>query len=198
MRPSSIDVIASALQDSAAPQPTEVSSPDGAITLLFCELADIDSVRAALSDEAMDELLRDQGAIVANIANLHAGAIARDHDDGFLITFESAHAALRCAIELQNAFAPMTRDAISLRVGVHTGFVIGENENLYGRNVVLGARIAGQAAGGEIIVSAKVREYTGTDPTFSFISRGEHHFKGLHGEHELFALDWRSRAAFPA
>jgi len=199
MRPSSIDVIASALHDLPAPPPADLSSPDGAITLLFCEIADMEQVRALLAEERLSELLANQCAIVEKIADLHSGAIAHGHSDGFLITFDSTHAALHCAIELQRAFAPLTRSAtkvpISLRVGLHSGFVIGEHENLYGRNIVLGARIACHARGGEIIVSAKVREYTHTDPGFAFIPRGEHHFKGLHGEHELFAVEWRQQAA---
>ena len=111
-----------------------------------------------------------------------------------MIVSDSAHAGLRCAIDLQRSFASVMLDqastALELRIGLHTGAVIGGGDDLYGRNVLLGARIASQAAGGEIIASAKVREYTQSDPSFHFRARGEHHFKGLHGEHELFAVSW--------
>jgi class 3 adenylate cyclase len=80
---------------------------------------------------------------------------------------------------------------LALRVGLHSGFVIANPDQLMGRNVVLAARIAGKAKPGEILVSSNVKQYTESDPTFSFDERGEFHFKGVHGEHELFAVAWR-------
>ena len=74
---------------------------------------------------------------------------------------------------------------------MHSGFVIGGGEDLLGRNVVLASRIAGHAAAGEILVSATLKEYTDTDPSFHFEPRGERHFKGLLGEHELYEVLWR-------
>jgi class 3 adenylate cyclase len=55
---------------------------------------------------------------------------------------------------------------------------------------VLAARIADHAQPGEILVSAALRDYTSTDPTFDFEPRGEQHFKGLLGEHPVFAVSW--------
>ena len=43
-------------------------------------------------------------------------------------------------------------------------------------------------AGGEITVSSTVKEYTETDPNFHFEERGEHRFKGVLGEHHVFAV----------
>jgi class 3 adenylate cyclase len=193
MPETSIDVIASALEGSAAVTLGEASSPDGAFTLLLCEIANIDAIRAA-APELLAALLADERIVVERIASHHAGNIARAHDDGFMIVFDSAHAGLRCAIELHRAFADTPGDdadgAPQLRIGLHTGTVIESGEELYGRNVLLAARIAGQAQGQEIVVSAKVKEYTESDPSFRFTALGERHFKGLHGEHELFSVDW--------
>jgi adenylate cyclase len=197
-QPTSIDVIASAVEDASVPRLSQQSSPDGAVTLMFCEIANIVTIRTGLSAEQIATLLEDQRRVVHNIANRFAGRVTAEHDDGFLISFDSAHAALHCAVEVQTvvASAPTGEQVpVELRMGLHTGFVIGEHERLYGRNVLLGARIAGEAGGGEIVVSAKVREYTRADPGLRFTSRGEHHFKGLHGEHELFVVNWSEPAA---
>ena len=69
--------------------------------------------------------------------------------------------------------------------------MIANPEQLLGRNVVLAARIAAQAKGGEILVSSTLKEYTETDPSFRFEEHGEYHFKGLHGEHTVYAVHWR-------
>jgi adenylate cyclase len=189
----SIDVIAEALGDTQ-PQLGEMSSPDGALTLLFCDIEDAAEIGEELGTERFAELLGDHRLIVERVVSHHAGTVAKSHADGFMVAFDSAHAALRCAIDLQRSLADRTvpggERPLALRVGLHSGFVITNNEDMYGRNVVLGARIAGCAQGGEIIVSSTLREYTETDPNFRFEERGEHHFKGVLGEHLVFAVDW--------
>jgi adenylate cyclase len=187
----SIDVIASALGD-AQPQLGEMSSPDGALTLLFCDIEDAAGIREEVGGERFSELLRDHRTIVEQVVGHHGGTVAKSHDDGFMVAFDSAHAALRCAIDLQSSLADRTVPGgdrpLRLRVGLHTGFVIVTDEEMYGRNVVLGARIAGCARGGEITVSSTLKEYTETDPNFRFEERGEHRFKGVLGEHHVFAV----------
>jgi adenylate cyclase len=186
----SIDVIASALD---LPElGSRVSSPDGAITLMLSDIADAGAAAEQLG-ERWESMLRDHHALVEQLVAHHDGQIVKRESDGFFASFNSAHAALHGAVELQRTFtgsAPGGERPLALRVGLHTGFVIG-GDQLMGRNVVLAARIANHAKPGEILVSSIVRQYTAGDPRFRFEERGEFHFKGLHGEHVVFAVDWR-------
>jgi class 3 adenylate cyclase len=161
---SSIDAVAAAAQDEALDF-AGMSSPDGAVTLLIAE-----------SSEAGPEALRE-------VIERHDGQVVKSGGGASMCSFASAHAGLRSAIELQEALA-------SLRIGLHSGFVIADAEDFYGRNVVLAARIADHAQPGEILVSAALRDYTSSDPTFEFEPRGEQHFKGLLGEHPVFSVSW--------
>jgi class 3 adenylate cyclase len=72
--------------------------------------------------------------------------------------------------------------------------VIADADDFYGRNVVLAARIADRASGGEILVSSVAKEYTESDPSFRFVHRGQLRLKGLVGEHSVFALLWDGEA----
>ena len=74
---------------------------------------------------------------------------------------------------------------------MHSGFVITGEDDLLGRNVVLTSRIAAHAKAGEILVSSTLKQYTESDPSFQFEPRGEHHFKGLLGEHVVYSVRWR-------
>jgi class 3 adenylate cyclase len=161
---SSIDAVAAAAQDESLDF-AGMSSPDGAVTLLIAE-----------SSEGGPEALKE-------VVERHDGQVVKSEGGASMCSFASAHAGLRSAIELQRAIA-------SLRIGLHSGFVIADAEDFYGRNVVLAARIADHAQPGEILVSAALREYTSTDPSFEFEPRGEQHFKGLLGEHPVFAVSW--------
>ncbi len=192
--PTSIDVIASALE-SVAPVVSRLSSPDGALTLMLSDIANAGEVALQMGPEAWEQLLRDHHLLVERLLAHHDGRVVRFERDGFLASFGSAHGGLHAALELQRTFSGAEDDrgprALALRIGLHSGFVIAGPEELLGRNVVLAARIAAHAEAGEILVSQALRQYTETDPSFRFESRGEHHFKGLHGEHAVYSVPWR-------
>ena len=56
---------------------------------------------------------------------------------------------------------------------------------------MLASRIAAQAKGGEILVSSTLKQYTEQDQSFEFEPPGEHHFKGVIGEHAVYLVRWR-------
>ncbi len=189
----SIDVIASALEPIIPDLGSRLSSPDGAVTLMLSDIADAAAAAEQLGAERWEALLRDHRLLVEQLVGHHDGQIVRHESDGFLASFNSAHGGLHAAVELQRTFAGSEGAAgsLALRVGLHSGFVMGGTQQLMGRNVVLAARIAGQARSGEILVSSNVKQYTESDPGIRFEDRGEFHFKGVHGEHELYAVAWR-------
>ncbi len=194
-RLTSIDVIGAALE-SVSPGAGWLSSPDGAVTLMLSDIADADAVAAELGPERWEQLLGDHHLLVERLLAHHDGQVVRFEQDGFLATFNSAHGGVYAALELQRTFsgpaaAESGRPPVALRIGLHSGFVIGNPGEPFGRNVVLATRIAGLARGGEVLVSSNLRQYTETDPTLAFADRGEHHFKGLHGEHAVYDVRLR-------
>jgi class 3 adenylate cyclase len=190
---SSIDVIASALEP-VIPSLDRLSSPDGAVTLMLSDIADASSAAEKLGPERWERLLSDHRVLVEHTLAHHDGQVVKFERDGFFASFNSSHAGLHAAVELQRTFTggpSAEQGALALRVGVHSGFVIANPEQLMGRNVVLASRIAAQAKGGEILVSSTLRQYTATDPRFKFEEHGEFHFKGLVGEHTVYRVLWR-------
>lgn len=190
----SIDVIASALE-SLTPVVSRLSSPDGALTLMLSDIADAGTVISQLGPERWERVIGDHHLLVERLVAHHDGQVLKFERDGFLASFNSAHGGLHAAIELQRTFSTPDENGASqtlaLRIGLHSGFVIVGSEELLGRNVVLASRIAAYAQAGEILVSSALKQYTETDPSFQFEPRGEHHFKGLVGEHVLFMARWR-------
>jgi class 3 adenylate cyclase len=76
-------------------------------------------------------------------------------------------------------------------MGLHAGEVIKEEKDFFGRNVIMAARVASQANGGEILASDVVRMLVeGSDVTWG-PSRTVT-LKGLSGEHEIWSVDWAS------
>jgi class 3 adenylate cyclase len=181
---SSIDVVADAAQaegfDFAG-----VSSPDGALTLLLMNIENLGELEQSLGAGRSHALVEDYAGLVRKLVETHFGNVVKSEGDGFMCSFASAHSGVRCAIEIQRTFSG--GDAL-VRVGLHSGFVIENPDAFMGRNVVLAARIANHAKGGEILVSSSTHEYTATDASLEFEPRGEVHFKGMLGEHALYAV----------
>jgi adenylate cyclase len=190
----SIDVIASALEP-VLPDLGRLTSPDGALTLMLSDIGDAEQVAERLGPEQWAELLHDHHVLVGQIVGHHDGQVVTIERDGFMASFNSAHAGLHCGVELQRTFASGADAGMGLRMGLHSGFVIANPDQLLGRNVVLTARIADKAAGGEILVSSALKEYTERDPRFRFEPRGEFHFKGMLGEHFVYAVLWQPDTA---
>jgi class 3 adenylate cyclase len=66
--------------------------------------------------------------------------------------------------------------------------VLKEEDDFYGRNVVLAARIAEQADGGEIVASAVVKELAGSGGDIGFDDEREVVLKGLSGTYRIFRV----------
>lgn len=139
-------------------------------------------------------LLREHNAIVREQVGLHSGFEVKSQGDGFMLAFASAREALRCAIGIQRALAERDSDGPELRVriGLHTGEPVREADDFYGKAVILAARIAAEARGSEILVSALVRELIESTGEFSFEDPTDAELKGLSGMHHLSAVRWRS------
>ncbi len=130
----------------------------------------------------------------------HRGYEVKTEGDAFMAAFQSARAALRCAIDVQRAFA--TRNAaldagshpLLVRVGLHTGEPVREGADdaadVYGTHVVMASRIASRAAGGEVLVSALLRELVASSGEFTLEARPPAALKGLGGEHVTYAVGW--------
>ena len=192
----SIDVIASAL-DPVMPAVSRLSSPDGALTLMLSDIADAEAMAAKLGSDRWDALLRDHHHLVEQLVAHHDGQVVKFEHDGFLASFNSAHGGLHAAVELQRTFSGSAARApelqgLALRIGMHSGFLMANPDQLLGRNVVLAARIAALAEAGAILVSSTLKEYTESDPSFTFDLRGEYRFKGLLGDHIVYGVDWRA------
>lgn len=111
-----------------------------------------------------------------------------------MLAFASSEDALQCAIEIERALvqAPQDGHRLRVRIGIHTGEPIREEDDFYGTSVILAARIAAEARGGEILVSRLVRELTEGSGIFSFADPTDVELKGLSGMHSLSAVRWQT------
>jgi class 3 adenylate cyclase/pimeloyl-ACP methyl ester carboxylesterase len=83
-----------------------------------------------------------------------------------------------------------SEDGIRVRIGMNAGEPIAEEDDLFGTAVIVAARIAALAHGGEILVSDVVRQLV-AGKGFLFNDRGEHPLKGFEDPVRVFEVRWR-------
>jgi len=71
-----------------------------------------------------------------------------------------------------------------VRIGLHAGEPVREGNDFHGRSVIVASRLAEQAAGGEILASAILRELTESAGDVRFGAAREVVLKGLSGTHQ--------------
>jgi len=176
-------------EEGAGAQP----APAGAVhTIVFTDVEGSTGLTQRLGDAKAREVLRAHERIVREALQAHGGAEVKAMGDGFMASFASATRALECAIAMQRAFAAHNEAAdapIRVRIGLNAGEPIAEEKDLFGTAVNMAARIAAQAAGGEILVANVVRELA-AGKGFLFSDRGEVDLRGFEEPVRLHEVRW--------
>ncbi len=140
------------------------------------------------------ELLREHNTLVREQIQTHEGYEVKTEGDGFMVAFGSARKAVQCAIGMQRSFANRNggaEETVRVRIGLHTGEPVQENNDFYGTQVTQAARIGNEANGGEILVSALLRELTQAGGDIAFGEARDMDLKGL-GQQQVFQVEWSS------
>jgi class 3 adenylate cyclase len=88
----------------------------------------------------------------------HRGRVVKNTGDGALVEFGSVVDAVRCAVEIQRCISAQNTDVpqdkrIELRIGVHVGDIIVDENDIYGDGVNIAVRLEGLAEPGGICIS---------------------------------------------
>ncbi len=173
---------------------------DGSVTILFSDIEDSTLMTERLGDERWLEVLRAHNTLFRRRLRERGGFEVKSQGDGFMLVFRDPEAALACASQIQrdlDAAEVADDERVRVRMGLHTGQALRDEGDLFGRSVILAARIAAQACGGEILVSEPLREAAeAADDEFAFDEGRELELKGLAGRHRVFRAAWED--AVPA
>jgi adenylate cyclase len=113
------------------------------------------------------ELLHEHRAIVRDLLEKFRGLEIDTAGDGFVVKFTSVVDAVRCGVEIQNAFSARNQEcpperSIVLRIGIHVSDVLESRSNsrygVYGDGVNIAARLQPLAPRGGICISSAVYE----------------------------------------
>ncbi len=194
----SLDSVAQSVEQER-PDLRPAAAPDGTVTIMFSDIEDSTVMTDQLGDQRWLELLRRHNAIIRRHVGKYGGFEVKSQGDGFMVAFSSARSAIRCAIAIQRDFAVRNQRAaerpLRVRIGLHTGEVIREAEDFFGKNVILAARIASCAHGDQILVSELVKEIVASTREFEFGESRDEYLKGLKEPQRLCEIEWSVNTA---
>jgi len=102
------------------------------------------------SERKTFEIINTNRAIHQKHIEEHHGRIVKELGDGLLAIFENGTEAVLCAMEIQKEAKEKN---IPLRIGLHEGEVVVENNDVFGDGVNIASRIESEAAPGGICIS---------------------------------------------
>jgi class 3 adenylate cyclase len=165
----------------------EPEEPDRILaTVLFTDIVGSTELATRLGDRRWRDLLASHHAAIRAELRRYRGREVDTAGDGFLAVFDGPARAIRAAMA---CIAAVRSLGLEIRAGIHTGEVEQlPDGGIGGITVHVGARIAGVAAKGEVLVSSSVRDLV-SGSGFSFLDRGSHVLKGLTEERRLYAVE---------
>lgn len=163
-------------------------APGGRVAIMFSDIEESTALNERLGDRAYVRLLGKHDKAVRRVVDQHDGYVVKSQGDGFMVAFGRPEQAVRCAVEIQQGLRRQSRD-LKVRIGIHSGKSVLRGDDLFGRNVAMAARVAGQADGGEILVSQAVRDAVADCEDIDFTEARDCTLKGFAGNHSLYPVE---------
>jgi TolB-like protein/class 3 adenylate cyclase/Flp pilus assembly protein TadD len=153
--------------------------------IMFADMTGYTALMQENEEEARAQRDRHRTILSAAVGQ-NNGEVLQYYGDGTLSIFSSAVEAVECAVQVQ---LELKGEAlIPLRIGVHTGDIVHDEDGVYGDGVNVASRIEGLAAPGGVMVSGKVFDEIKNHRSISTISMGAVQLKNVEHQVNLFAI----------
>lgn len=153
--------------------------------ILFADMTGYTALMQENEQLARSKRQRLKEVLENTIARFH-GKILQYYGDGSLSIFNSAIDSVHAAIDIQRQLQQDPR--VDLRIGIHTGDVIIEEESIYGDGVNLASRIESLAVPGGVFVSEKVYDELRNQEHIQTRDMGYYELKNIKQPVRVFAI----------
>jgi adenylate cyclase len=145
--------------------------------ILAADIVGYSALMQADQDSTLADLRQLRSELFGPTVAGHRGKVIKSMGDGWLVEFSSAVDAVSCALQIQDRLA--RHQTIKLRIGIHIGDVVHEDEDVFGDGVNIASRLEALAEPGAVAVSDAV--HSALDGTLrpSFDDVGEQSLKNI-------------------
>ena len=129
-------------------------------------------------DESSATTVRDRHRTVLREGiEAHQGEIVQFYGDGTLSVFPSAVQAVDAAVDIQRHF--QLEPPIPVRIGLHIGDIVHDQDGVHGDGVNVAARVQGLAVPGSVLITGGVYEELKNHPRLPTRALGDFEFKNV-------------------
>ena len=154
--------------------------------ILFTDIEGYTSIMQQSEQKAM--LIKDRHReILQKEHGQFNGRIIQYYGDGTLSTFQSVVEAVQCALAMQQKFLQLPQ--VPVRMGLHIGDIIFNDEYVFGDGVNVASRIESLGVAGSVLISDKANDELHNHPELKTVSVGVYQFKNVKRTVEVFALN---------
>jgi predicted ATPase/class 3 adenylate cyclase len=162
--------------------------PVGTVTFLFTDIEG--STRLWQEDEeSMREAMARHDQLLGEVIAGHGGVVFSTMGDGLAAAFQSASAAVSCAVEAQRRLdreSWETASPLRVRIGLHSGEAELRDGDYFGTAVNRAARLAKVGQGAQILCSSATAELA--DSRINLVDLGEHRLRDLDRPMHVFQI----------
>ena len=151
-----------AAQDDRANKRLAKFASGKALGIVFVDVAGFTTYTERAGDDAAREMLAKLSALVEQKVRASKGEVVKELGDGFLLVFPSASQAVRGALSLRDAIKRTRKSdpafEVALRCSVHAGEPLVEQDDLFGYDVNLTARLLEHCKPDQVVISETAKE----------------------------------------
>ena len=169
--------------------------PGGTLSIMFTDIERSTSMVNELGEREAFQVINAHNTVLREAFREFRGREAKRIGDGFLVLFASARDAIGCAVQAQRRLAGATSGfgPLRVRMGLHVGEVLWDENDIFGSAVNFAARVMGEASGGEVLISSLLREVVSVAGEFRFGQERTVTLKGFRGTHVLTRVFWEEQ-----
>lgn len=132
------------------------------------------------------EILKKNRLLQKPVIEKYNGKWIKELGDGVMASFTTATDAVAAAMEIQQACNKANE--FSLRIGLHMGEVVFENNDVFGDGVNLASRIETLGVAGAVLLSKSIRDQIKNNADVEVVALGSFEFKNVEEAVHVFAI----------
>ncbi len=177
----------------------EWNNPDNSVelpsvhTFMFTDIVDSTSLTEELGNFSMQKVIRAHNKAVREALERYGGTEVKHTGDGIMATFNISKFAVDAAVQIQQDINLFSRQkpklGFDVRIGLHSGEAVMEDDDYFGTAVQTAARICDEAGPEEIWVNEEIERANWKDQE-KFSVAGDFLLKGLSKEVALYTVAW--------
>ena len=179
----------------SAATPGADAIPDGKTSIMFVDVENAASIVENIGKSGAQAMMRTYDSLVRAQVQLQLGFEVRAVDASFVIAFTNARRALLCAVGIQRAISQHgwnhLNQAPQVRIGLSNESVQ-DTGDVFGKAVILAAKICAATPGGAILASATFKETTESMGVCRFDNGRDLYLQGLAGAYRVYGIEWKS------